>query len=72
MVNNPIIILYIKTTHISPIYQYIQHFEALPAPSGAGDANYFELLVSEFLTHFIKLMEAYQAIAIGEDKNVPI
>jgi len=28
---------------------------------GAGNANYFELLLDEILIHFNKLMEAYQA-----------
>lgn len=45
---------------ISPLYQYIMHFNNQGIPSGAGDANYFELLLDQILVHFNKLMEAYQ------------
>jgi hypothetical protein len=31
------------------------------APSGAGDANYSELFLSQILVHFSKLMEVFQA-----------
>ncbi len=46
----------IVNSKISPIFQAITHFGEVGVSSGAGDANCFELL----LTHFSRLMEAYQ------------
>ncbi|GEM_PF-5298565 len=45
---------------ISPLYQYIRDFSGDTVPSGAGDANYFELVLISFLSCLNKLLEIYQ------------
>ncbi|OGE34848.1 hypothetical protein A3C32_01570 [Candidatus Daviesbacteria bacterium RIFCSPHIGHO2_02_FULL_41_14] len=45
---------------ISPIYQAIQGFKDSPIRSGAGDANYVELILLNFLSQFNNLMAFYQ------------
>jgi len=47
---------------ISPLYQSIRYFDTAGMSSGAGDANYFELILVNFLSHFSKLMEVYQTV----------
>jgi len=50
------------------LYQYIRHFDEQGAPSRAGDANYFELLLDDLLIHFNKIMEAYQALEAEKEE----
>lgn len=48
---------YIK---ISPLYQSIRDFGSNSVSLSAEDSPYFEPLLLESLTHFSKLMDAYQ------------
>lgn len=54
-------------TKISPIYQSIRAYETKEVSLGAEDDSYFELFLP-LLTHFTRLMEAYQAMA-SKDKD---
>ena len=41
----------VTNSKISPIYQATQGFKDSPIRSGAGDANYFELILLNYLSH---------------------
>ncbi len=52
--------------YMSPLYQAIRTADNGHFALGALNANYIEPLLTEYLSHFSKLMELYQS---GEEQN---